>query len=175
MCHLIVNRIQAFLRELRNGNRYITRVLRRHSSSKWLRNSLVTGSRTFHNDDESHKIGMVIILIVVEESKAWSGWHADNPITRNTSKANYVLKASRAFVRRRSDFIRVHEDTSSHCPLRCGIVSIGKIYRLFRHLYLNYHCQWRPLVAKWWKVTIPHRTRGWIIEITKITKQHNKK
>ena len=43
-------------------------------------------------------------------------------------------------------------------PLRCGIVSIGKICRLFRHLYQNYHCQWSPLVAKWWKVTIPHRT-----------------
>ncbi len=45
-------------------------------------------------------------------------------------------------------------------PLRCGIVSIGKICRLFRHLYQNYHCQWSPLVAKWWKVTIPHRTRN---------------
>ena len=33
-------------------------------------------------------------------------------------------------------------------PLRCGIVSIGKICRLFRHLYQNYHCQWSPLVAK---------------------------
>ncbi len=42
--------------------------------------------------------------------------------------------------------------------LRCGIVSIRKICRLFRHLYQNYHCQWSPLVAKWWKVTIPHRT-----------------
>ncbi len=43
-------------------------------------------------------------------------------------------------------------------PLRYGIVSIGKICRLFRHLYQNYHCQWSPLVAKWWKVTITHRT-----------------
>ena len=28
---------------------------------------------------------MVIILIVVEDSKAWSGWHGDNPITSNIS------------------------------------------------------------------------------------------
>ncbi len=57
--------------------------------SKWLRNSLVTRSRTFHNDDEGHRICMVITLIVVEDSKAWSGWHGDNPITRNTLTANY--------------------------------------------------------------------------------------
>ncbi len=48
--------------------------------------------------------------------------------------------------------------TPSILSLRCGIVSIGKICRLFRHLYQNYHCHWSPLVAKWWKVTIPHRT-----------------
>ncbi len=59
-----------------------------NSPSKWLRNSLVTGSHTFHNDDEGHIICMVITLIVVEDSEAWSGWHGDNPITRNTSTAN---------------------------------------------------------------------------------------
>ncbi len=50
-------------------------------------------------------------------------------------------------------------DSIANPPLRCGIVSIGKIWRLFRHLCQNYHCQWSHLVAKWWKVTIPHRTR----------------
>ena len=55
-----------------------------YSPSKWLRNSLVTD----HNDDEGHRICMVITLIVVEASKAWSGWHGDNPITRSTSTAN---------------------------------------------------------------------------------------
>ena len=46
---------------------------------------------TFHNDDEGHRICMVITLIMVEDSKAWSGWHGDNPIrpTRNTSMANF--------------------------------------------------------------------------------------
>ncbi len=59
--------------------------------SKWLHNSLVTGSRTFHNNDEGHKICLVITLIVVEDSKAWSGWHGDDPITRNTSTANALF------------------------------------------------------------------------------------
>ncbi len=36
------------------------------SPSKWLRNSLVTGSHAFHHDDEGHRICMVITLIVVE-------------------------------------------------------------------------------------------------------------
>ncbi len=44
------------------------------------------------NDDEGHRICMVIHLIVVEDSKAWSGWHWDNPITRNTSTANYFIR-----------------------------------------------------------------------------------
>ncbi len=52
----------------------------------------------------------------------------------------------------------VRQTVGPALPIRCGIVSIGKICRLFRHLYQNYHCQWSPLVAKWWKVTIPHRT-----------------
>ena len=59
-----------------------------NSPSKWLRNSLVTGSCTFHNNDEGHRICMVITLIVVEDSKAWSSWHGDNPITCNTLTAN---------------------------------------------------------------------------------------
>ena len=62
-----------------------------YSPSKWLRNSLVTWSCTFHNDNEGHRICMVITLVVVKDSKAWSGWHGDNPITRNTSTANYKL------------------------------------------------------------------------------------
>ncbi len=38
-----------------------------------------------------HRICMVITLIVVEDSKTSSGWHGDNPITRNTSTANSCL------------------------------------------------------------------------------------
>ena len=44
-----------------------------------------------HNDDAAHRICIVIPLIVVEDSKAWSGWHGDNRITRNTSTANWWL------------------------------------------------------------------------------------
>ncbi len=61
-----------------------------NSPSKWLRNSLVTGSCTFHNKDEDHRICIVITLIMVEDSKAWYGWHGDNPITCNTSTANIL-------------------------------------------------------------------------------------
>ncbi len=64
---------------------------RENLSSEWLRNSLVTGSRTFHNDDEGHRIFMVITLIMVEDSKKWSGWHGDNLITCNTSTVNTLL------------------------------------------------------------------------------------
>ncbi len=39
-------------------------------------------------DDEGHRICMVITLVVIEDTKAWSGWHGDNPITRNTLTAN---------------------------------------------------------------------------------------
>ncbi len=46
-------------------------------------------ARIFHNDDEGHRSCMVITLIVVKDSKAWSGWHGDDPIKRNTSTANY--------------------------------------------------------------------------------------
>ncbi len=56
--------------------------------SKSLHNFLVTGSCTFQNDDEGHRICMVITLIVIEDSKAWSSWHGDNRITHNTSTAN---------------------------------------------------------------------------------------
>ncbi len=55
------------------------------SNRWWLRNSLVTGSQPFHNDDEGLKICIVTTLIVVENSKAWSGWHGHNRITRNIS------------------------------------------------------------------------------------------
>ena len=65
-----------------------------YSPSKWLRNSLVTGSHTFHNDDKCHRICMVITFIVIENSKAWSGWHRDNQITRNTLMANRLRELS---------------------------------------------------------------------------------
>ncbi len=51
---------------------------------------MVTGSHTFYNDDEDHRNCIVITLIMVENSKAWSGWHGDNQITcrPNTSIVN---------------------------------------------------------------------------------------
>jgi len=50
--------------------------------------ALVTGSRTFWNNDTCLRLCVAIILIVVQHSKAWSSWHSDNRITCNTSLAN---------------------------------------------------------------------------------------
>ena len=57
-----------------------------YSPSKWIQ--LVTGSHTFHNDIECHRICIVITLIAVEDSKLSSGWHKNDPITPITSLAN---------------------------------------------------------------------------------------
>ncbi len=62
-----------------------------YSPSKWLRHSYVTGSRTFHNNDEGHRICMEITLIVEEDSKEWYGRHGDNPITHKTLTANTAI------------------------------------------------------------------------------------
>ena len=49
--------------------RYLRPLSIRHRSG-YVCNSLVTGSRSFHNDDEGHRICMVITLILVEDSAA---------------------------------------------------------------------------------------------------------
>ena len=81
-----------------------------NSPSKWLRNSLVTGSRTFHNDDEGHRICMVITLIMVEDSKAWSGWHGDNPITTLRRQILYVVSQFYNYLK---DITRIFKEGST--------------------------------------------------------------
>ncbi len=112
-----------------------------NSASKWLRNSLLTGSRTFRNDDEDHRICMVITLIVlIEDLKPWSGWHGDNPITRNTSTADWMCSAFHSLhvvlINRPQTTYKCNKSQrekhnnyrkTEHPSLRCGIVTIQNI------------------------------------------------